>query len=149
MVFKFSFNVSGDNLHPEKFINKIQGKFSLISSFSPADKKPINNGEIYGFGGMTFWHCNKFSTEKEIKIYEQDFVSFIESNYQMFIEYGANEFELFIEIYYNGEQCNFEVFNKSILKLFGSMEISILISVYTLDEQEILEWEGEISAIWI
>ncbi|MCB0798819.1 MAG: hypothetical protein KDB85_14480, partial [Chitinophagales bacterium] len=83
------------------------------------------------------------------KIYEQDFVSFIESNYQMFIEYGANEFELFIEIYYNGEQCNFEVFNKSILKLFGSMEISIPISVYTLDQQEILEWEGEISAIWI
>lgn len=97
---------------------------------------------------MSFWHPNKNSTEDEIIKYEISFVEFIEKNYTLFVKNGVNEFEIFVEIYFDGGQCNFEIFNKELLKKFGNFGVSFPISVYVLKNEEIQKWEEEIKIDW-
>ena len=97
---------------------------------------------------MSFWHPKKFVTEDNIIEYEAAFVDFIDKNYNLFIEAGADDFDIFIEIYYDGEQCNFEIFDKLTLKKLSKYSISIPVSVYCLPEQEIIEWTNEIEQEW-
>lgn len=148
MIFKYYFSVSGDNLYPERIIERIQGDFVVDSYFSPTDRKPNNKNSEYGYGGVSLWHPYKFSTDDRILEYETAFVEFIEKNYNVFIENGASELQIFIEIYYEGGQCNFEVFNKNLLKKLAEFGVSIPISVYVIKEQELQNWENEIKLNW-
>lgn len=148
MVFKYNFSVSGDGFYPEKIIDRIDGDFIVDSFFSPTDKKPVKNAEEYSYGGMSFWHSKKFSTEDTIIEYENAFIRFIEKNYHVFVENGATEFEIFIEIYFDGGQCNFEIFNKDLLKQIGDFRVSLPISVYLLKNEEIQKWEDEVKLVW-
>lgn len=148
MIYKYSISISGDEFHPEKIIKEIQGNFTVDSYFNPTDKKPINISEDYGYGSMSFGHPNKNSTEGEIIDYEKSFVEFIEKNYALFVKNGVNEFEIFLEIYFDGGQCNFEIFNKELLKKLGDIGVSLPISVYILKNEEIQKWEDEIRLIW-
>lgn len=148
MVFKYQFSVSGDNFMPEKVINLIQGDFILVSYFGPADKVPEKGSETYGFGDMSFWHPRKFSTETCIAAYEKDFCHFIEKNYQLFVDYGGLDFQIFMEIYFDGGQCNFEIFEKTLLQTLAKHSVALPISVYILAEEAIMKWEREIEQAW-
>lgn len=148
MIYKYFFSVSGDNLYPEQILDKIQGDFIVDSYYSPTDKKFDNNSDDYQYGGISFWHPNKFSIEDNVVEYERCFIEFIEKNYLLFTKNGADEFQIFIEIYYSGDQCNFEIFNKFLLKKLSIFEVSIPISVFILAEEELQEWENEIKLIW-
>lgn len=148
MVFKYNFSVSGDNLYPEKIIDKIVGDFVTDSFFKPTDKRLYDLDGVYGYGGISFWHPKKFSTEDCIIVYETDFIFFIKNNYTLFVENGATEFQIFIEIYFDGGQCNFEIFNKQLLKQIGDLGVSLPISVYLLKNEEIQKWEDEIKLVW-
>ena len=149
MVYKYDFSVFGDTLYPEKIINRIKGNFFVESCFSSTDNKFHNSSDKYGYGGVSFWHPLQFSTEDEIVRYEDAFVKFIEVNYALFIKNGADEFQIFIEIYYDGGQCNFEVFNKKLLKRLAKFNVSIPISVYALKKRELKKWEKEIKQKWM
>ncbi len=148
MIYKYSISISGDDFHPEKIIEEIQGDFVVNTFFNPTDKKLINISEEYGYGSMSFWHPYKNSTEDKIIEYEKSFVEFIDENYTLFVKNGVNEFEIFIEIYFDGGQCNFEIFNKELLKKFGVLGVSLPISVYVLTSEEIQKWEDEIGLVW-
>ena len=149
MIFKYDFSISGDNLYPEKIINKIQGNFIIDSYFRPTDKRLFNLPGTYGYGGMSFRHPKKFATEDNIREYEAAFVDFIEKNYNLLVEAGVDDFKIFMEIYYDGEQCNFEIFDKLTLNKLTQYSISIPVSVYFLSEQEVSEWENKIKQKWI
>lgn len=148
MVYKYSFSVSGDDFYPERILKNIQGDFAIDSYFKPTDFKFVDKTEEYGYGSISFWHPKKFSTEGNILKYENDFIEFLEKNYSSFIENGANEFEIFIEIYFDGGQCNFEIFNKELLKSLGNFGVSLPISVYVLNNEEIQKWEDEVKLVW-
>lgn len=148
MIYKYSISISGDDFHPEKIIEEIQGNFVVNTYFNPTDKKPINTSEEYGYGSMSFWHPNKNSTEDELNKYEMSFVEFIEKNYTLFVKNGVKEFEIFVEIYFDGGQCNFEIFNKELLKKIGMLGVSLPISVYVLNNDEVQKWEDEIKLVW-
>lgn len=146
MIYKYEFSVSGDYLRPESFIKSVEAGFIIDSYFKRDDKK--RNGEEYGYGSISFWHPQKFATVTRIKEYENSFVHFVERNYSLFTKHGGNDFQFLVEIYYDGGQCNFEIFNKDLLQRLGSMGISIPVSVYSLQEEEILKWETEINFSW-
>lgn len=148
MIYKYSFSISGDDFYPEKITDKIQGDFIVDSYFNPTDKKFNNKLDIYGYGGMSFWHPKKYSTENEIIKYEKAFVDFIEKNYCLFIENGVSDLDIFIEIYFDGGQCNFEIFNKELLKILANYDVSLPASVYILNDAKIQEWENEIKLNW-
>ena len=148
MIFKYRFSVEGDNFYPELILNNIQGDFVVDSYFNPTDKKVDNKPDEYGYGSFSFWHKNKFSTEDDIAEYEKDFIEFIEKNHSLFVENRATDFEIFIEIYFDGGQCNFEIFTKQLLKKIGDFKVSLPISVYLLKNEEIQRWEDEIRLVW-
>jgi hypothetical protein len=149
MVFKYTFSISGDDLYPEKVLDKIQGDFIAVSHFSPTDKKKFGDkNSEYGYGGISFWHPNKFATEDRIMDYEKAFVEFIENNYGLFFQNGGNDLDIYLEIYYDGGQCNFEVFNKEMLSKLAKLGVSLPISIYILEENQLQEWENEISLLW-
>lgn len=148
MIYKYYVSASGDCFNPENVLKEIQGDFVVDSFFKPADKKFSDNSEVYGYGSMSFWHPKKYSTEDEITKYEKSFVEFIEKNYTLFVQNGANEFEIFVEIYFDGGQCNFEIFNKELLKKIVMLGVSLPISVYVLKNEEIRKWEDEIKLVW-
>jgi hypothetical protein len=148
MIYKYSFSVLGDSFYPELILNNIQGDFIIESFISPTDRKFENKPDEYGYGNLSFWHKNKFSTEDEILKYEKDFIEFIGKNHSLFVENGVTESEVFIEIYFDGGQCNFEIFNKELLKHIGDFEVSLPISVYLLKSEEINKWESEIKLKW-
>jgi hypothetical protein len=148
MIYKYSLSISGEDFYPEKVLEKVQGSFVICSNFKPTDKKFTNSSDEYGYGGMSFWHPNKYSTEEQIIDYERGFIEFIEKNLNLFTENGAYEFEILIEIYFDGGQCNFEIFNNELLKKIGEFGISLPISVYVLKDEEIQKWEDEIKVAW-
>jgi hypothetical protein len=148
MIFKYDLTVSGDNFYPDKILSEIQGDFMVDSCFNPTDKKFIDNSVEYGYGGISFWHPQKFSTEDRIENYEKEFIEFIEKNYTLFVKNGVNGFVIFIEIYFDGGQCNFEIFNTELLKKLGTFGISLPISIYVLKTEEIQKWEDEIKLVW-
>jgi hypothetical protein len=148
MIYKYNFSISGDDFYPEQIFNSIQGDFEINSYFNP--KTLIVNAKSgeYGYGNLAFWHPKKFATEDDILEYEKDFVEFIEKNYSLFIDNGVNEFEMFIEIYFDGGQCNFELFNKDFFKKVAKIGVSIPVSIYVLSTDDIQKWENEIRLNW-
>ena len=148
MIYKYNFSILGDNFYPEKIIDKIQGDFLVESFFNPTDKIEIDLPDVYGFGGMYFWHPQKFSTGENIMEYENGFIKFIEENYLLFIKNGVDDLQIFIEIYFDGGQCNFEIFNKELLKKLGNFGVSLPISVYILKKRQIHKWKKEIKLVW-
>lgn len=149
MVHKYSFSVSGDSFYPAKVIGKTKGELVIESYFSPGDSKGLPGiSDQYEYGCVSFWHHKKFSTENQIVAYEKDFVEFIEENYQLFTEHGASDFEIYLEIYFDGGQCNFEIFDKAFLRQLANFNVALPISIYVLKESEIKQWENEIQLLW-
>ncbi len=148
MIFKYYLSISGDNLFPEKIINRIEGNFIIDSYYSPTDGKFEDRDDPYGYGGISFWHPKKFSLKDNIVEYEESFVKFIEDNYLLFSENGLEDIEIFLEIYFDGGQCNFEIFDKTILKRLAKYDVSLPISVYILGKRKFKKWRNEIESVW-
>jgi hypothetical protein len=148
MIFKYCLSISGDNFYPSKIINGINGDFIVESYFSATDKKFSDRPDEFGYGGMSFLHPRKFSTDDDIIEYENAFIEFIEKNHYIFIENCADDLEIFIEIYFDGGQCNFEIFDKGLIRKIGHLGVSLPVSIYVLTEEELLKWEGEIKLDW-
>jgi len=145
LIFKITINISGDNLKPNKIFSLIEGNCIIASSYEKGDKILKNSKRIYEFGVISFWHPKKFGKQGEGIGYEKWFVDFIEQNYNIFIEYGCEDISLYIEVYnIINEQCNFEIFNKEMLKTLCNYNVSLPISIYQLNESEFNEFILEI-----
>jgi len=131
--------VSGNNFHPEQAANGAVGGFIVKNIHAPNDIRPQVGGR-YDFGGVLFWHQNEFSTEETILSYESEIVNFLVTNQKLFIDQGADEFELFYEIYYSEYQCNFEILSPNLIKMMSSMHLSLPVSVYKLETDELAHW---------
>lgn len=148
MIYKITLSISGDNFFPSKCIDNILGESLITSSFSPNDKKIEDSEDLYNYGGISIWHPKKAAMEKNVYKYESFFVEFLEKNYKLFIENGAKDFDIYIEIFYDGEQCNFEIFNNKLLNKLTTFNVSIPISVYRLKKKKYKEWLNEIELEW-
>lgn len=138
LIFKITFSCSGDNLYPNNLISEIKGGYIPDSYHSPNDVREFgSSNEVYGYGTIFFMHPKIFGIQGDGLSYEEWFISLIEDNYNLFIEHGAEDFQLFIEVYYSDNQCNFEIFNKEMLKRIHTYGVSIPVSVYHLNEMEI------------
>lgn len=139
LIFKITLSISGDNFFPNKIISSLSKKLNIIDFFNPTDEKEQKNGGKFGYGLMSFMHPKIFGHLGEGLEYEEEFIKFFEINYDLFEKYGVKDFVFFIEIYYSGEQCNFEIFNDSMLfrLMKGIGKISMPVSVYHLEQKEI------------
>jgi hypothetical protein len=130
LVFKITLAISGDKFLPSRLIPFVCNKY-VPESFHDADGD-LTHGVIF------YMHPQLFGIQGHGVDYEEWFVELLEKNFQVFHKHGAEDFALFIEVYYSDDQCNFEIFNKSLLKRMRNYNISIPISVYHLSEKEVL-----------
>ncbi|MCK8495872.1 hypothetical protein M0L20_28660 [Spirosoma sp. RP8] len=147
MIYKIGLSVSGDNFFPESVVNEMVGNFILKSSNRPNDKFENRDG-TYNFGNALFWYVKNFATQNYVARYEKYFVDFLEENHSLFIKKGAEDFSFFLEIYFDGGQCNFEILSKDLLSRIANLKVSISISVYVLSEEYIQNWSNEIDVDW-
>lgn len=147
MIYKIGLSVSGDNFFPESVVDEVVGDFIVKSSNRPNDKFENREG-TYDFGDVLFWYVKNFATQNYVARYEKHFVDFLEENHSLFIKNEAEDFSFFIEIYFDGGQCNFEIFSKDLLRRIAKLKISIAVSVYILSEEYIQDWSNEIDVDW-
>jgi len=148
MIFKITFSATGDLFSPSRILDKITGNFVVKSIHNPGEEKFPNRDDIYDFGTISYWHPKQFSTDDNVSDYENDFIQFITENQQIFRENLADDLSLYVEVYFDGGQCNFEIFSKSALTKLASASVSIPISVYVLDASELGNWEAEVVSAW-
>lgn len=130
LIFKITLTISGDKFFPSKLIPFISNRY-VPESFHDADGD-FTHGVIY------YMHPQLFGIQGEGVNYEEWFVELLEENFEVFHKYGAEDIDLFIEVYYSDDQCNFEIFNKAMLKRMGNFNVAIPVSVYHISEKEIL-----------
>ena len=109
----------------------------------------IKENEIYGFGNIDIKPKIKYATGVSQIRYAKQFVKILEDNYVLIKNAGGDEVEIYIEAYYDGKQCNFQIFDNKILAEFAKYEVSLPISVYRLGVRKISKWEEEIKNDWL
>jgi hypothetical protein len=151
MIFKNTLSIEGDKFLPNKVIDNIAGDLIVESLYYPNDRndrKWRDSFEEYGYGGILFWHPKKFTLDDTSREYNTMFLEFIKMNYKFFSENGVEEWCLYIEIYYDGGQCNFEIFDREFLEVLSKFKVSIPMSVYCLNPEEYHQWVEEIKLEW-
>lgn len=131
LIFKIILTISGDNFFPSRVIPFINNKY-VPESFQDADGN-LTHGVIF------YMHPKLFGIQGEGVNYEEWFVELLEKNSEIFRKYGAEDIDLFIEVYYSDDQCNFEIFNREMLKRMSNFNVAIPVSVYHISEKEILD----------
>lgn len=149
MVFKFSMNIYGDTFIASSIIDKIIGNIEVHNYWDPTDKRSDKENEIYGFGNIDIKPKIKYATGVSQIRYAKQFVKILEDNYVLIKNAGGDEVEIYIEAYYDGKQCNFQIFDNKILAEFAKYEVSLPISVYRLGVRKISAWEEEIEKDWL
>jgi hypothetical protein len=125
-------------------INPTAEGFIVASSFKPSDKKFMSRDDVYGYGSITFWHPLKFSLQSNLLTYEEAFIEFIERNLERFKQCGADEIEIFLEVYSDEDQLNFEVFNRDVLHKLLQYNISLPVCVYRISTEKLENWSDEV-----
>lgn len=148
MIYKITLTLSGIKFIPEQILNLIKGEYFIAGQNNPSDKKFIDSEEVYGFGSISFFHPKKFSLDNYLNEYEEWYINFLLVNYNIFNKYGVDNIQLFIEIYHKDEQCNFEIFDKNLIKKMSHISISIPVSIYLLKKEEFEHWVKEIDTEW-
>jgi hypothetical protein len=136
MIFKIFLSVFGEFTSYSNLKSEVLGDFLIF-----------DDGHGESFDSISFWHPRKFSTNEGILAYEGWYIDFLLKNYKTFMRHGAKNFEFYYELYYTGEQCNFEIMNSSLLERISSIPTSFPVSVYLLSDEKYTEWETEINAL--
>jgi len=148
MIYKFILSISGDKFDLNAIFNIIEGNFIVESYFFASDKKFENRIDEYGYSSISFFHPLKYCIDDNIDKYEHSFIEFINQNISSFLMCGATDFDIYMEIYFDGQQCNFEIFNKEQLKKLAEYGFSLPISIYMLEDEYYSKWETEIRNLW-
>ena len=137
IIYKITLSIFGDDFFPSKLPDINEMNLRMVDTFNPIDKRNGDNKE-YGYGNITYMHDNIFATRDALSDFNQDFVNFIETYYKIFEEFKAQEYHIFTEVYYSGEQCNFEILSFSLLnRALLNLSIAYPVSVYKMKKKEI------------
>ncbi len=139
MIYKIILNIYGDKLQPDNFIKDIRGEYLISYKNSPGDKKFNNREEEFEFGSIIFSHPKRFAFVHNSLLaeYKEWFIDFLLVNYELFVKNNVEEFEFCFDMFKEeGEQCNFSIFNRTLLNKINKVDISYNVSVYTLKKEE-------------
>lgn len=121
MYMRITFSVFGEKFNAEYASNNL--KSYELKSILDLDYPQT----------LRFIHPNEFSDAYWDENYEEAYFNFITKNIDILLEYGADDFDIFIEIYKSElEQCNFQILNQNFLCLLGKYKMSVPVSVYTV-----------------
>jgi hypothetical protein len=138
-IIRISLDLYGDKFSPKKFLAKITDTIHIFSSNEPDDLKFKKSEEVYGFGSLSILSPQIYGLQCEMTEYENWYFDFIDKNKSIFDQQGVTEINLFIDVFDNGGQLNFEIFSRELLKKVGLYNIAIPISYYRLTTEQIVD----------
>jgi hypothetical protein len=135
----------GDKLDSDTLVSKLQGDYTICN------REEIGNiADNQGAMGIAPPMESVVDDDYErVDRYHAWFASFLETNYHVFTECGADDLRIFMEVFYaEGYQCNLEIFDREAISIFGKFNVALPISVYALQEDTINEWVKKIEQDW-
>jgi len=136
VIFKIAVEILGERLVPEDLLGQLKGDFELSFKIS-ADERTGASGK-YGFGCISLLHPRKYGFSNNLIDYEEWFVCFLEKNFHLIDDSGAEDITLLIDVFFI-DQCSISIFNKDLLRRLLKFEISIPMNIYKIEREEMLE----------
>lgn len=135
----------GNALNSAALVSKLEGNY-IICNPETVGNVADNQGAL---GIRPPIEAVVDSDYERVNSYHAWFASFLELNHPAIIEHGADDLRIFMEVFYaKGHQCNFEIFDKEAISVFGKFNVALPISIYALREDITAEWAREIEQEW-
>ncbi|MCL9807645.1 hypothetical protein NAT51_19135 [Flavobacterium amniphilum] len=138
-ITRISLDLYGEDFSPGKFLEEVTDKIHVFSSNEQDDKKHKRTEEVYGFGSLSVLCPQIYGLQYQMAEYENWYFDFLDKNKLLIDRHNVNEINLFIEIFHDGGQLNFEIFSRELLKKAGLYNIAIPVSYYKLTTEEIID----------
>jgi hypothetical protein len=136
-TIRISLDLYGDNFSPKTFLGQLPNSFVVFNSSEGTDLKTNKTG-TYDVGSLSILAPTKIGVPRELPDYENWYIDFIERYKDLMDANGVTEINLFIDVFYSGGQCNWEIFSRDGLRKIGKHGIAIPISFYSLKDDEII-----------
>jgi hypothetical protein len=127
-AIRYTIHLYGRNFIPSNLMERLHTEYEMICMSEPTEKNKylaLSSQEHVGY--------------ENIREYEMWFVEFIEANYNTFTESGVDDIRIFIDVFYAGDQCNFEIFDNILLQRLTIFKISFPVSVYKISLKKFKE----------
>lgn len=146
-IIRISLELYGNNFSPKALLNEVKDNIHVFYSNEPTDINDKDPDGIFEFGNLIILCPQIYGLQYEMTDYENWYLSFIDNNIMLLNKNGITEMSLYIEVFDNGGQLNFEIFSREMLKKIGQYDIAIPVSYYRLTIEQIIKMldETEIS----
>lgn len=138
--FRIVLDIRGVELRLKELLPKLKGKYHICDlTFKGDSMKWSDMG--YDFSSVSFNNTPQFVELGDDYYYQEWYVDFLERNYEIFTEYGAEEFVIFTDVYFlKGTECHFELFSRDQLKRLADYDVSLPFSAYLMDNEQMTDW---------
>jgi hypothetical protein len=138
----------GDSFSPEALKSRLHDEYKILGSdevgFSEFTQDIIP-GHLSLAHPIDIYAYTYVDLPIEPREYEEWYVHFIENNFDTLKELNVEEIQLFWDVYFEEHtQCNFEIFDRTLLKRIAKYDVDIPISIYNMSKQEMIEWLSEV-----
>jgi len=139
---KITLELEGNRLNYTNLLSDLKEKYFLVDKIQKGNKFSYIENDYYKISCIWILNPEKYVEIDNNIEYQEWYLFFIAMNYERFLEYGVNNINLFFDVYvqYN-EQCNFEIFDKEILKKLSQYNVSLPISIHVLKEEEMKNFD--------
>jgi hypothetical protein len=131
LIVRISIEINGEHFYPNELLCKIKDEISVFFTQEPDNSKDI-------IGVISILSPKKIGVEYKLDDYHEWYIDFIEKYYHLFIEEGAEQINVLYDVFYS-TQCNFEIFNSTLLNRLNKYHVSIPVSVYKISNDKIVE----------
>jgi hypothetical protein len=138
-IIRISLDLNGDKFSPQEFLNELTDNVHIFYSNEPDDINDKDPDGIFGFGSLVILCPKIYGLQYQMTDYENWYLNFIDNNKKLLDKNGVTEMSLYIEVFDNGGQLNFEIFSRELLKKIGQYDIAIPISYYRLTTEQLIE----------
>lgn len=142
-IIRISLDLTGDKFSPKELMKELTDDVHIFYSNEPEDINDRDQNGIFGFGSLTILCPQIYGLQYKMTDYENWYLDFIDNNKKLLDKNGVTEMSIYIEVFDNGGQLNFEIFSRELLKKIGQYNIAIPISYYRLTTEQIIEMLNE------
>lgn len=142
-IIRISLDLTGDKFSSKEFLKELEDDIYIFTRNEPDEINEKDPKGIFGFGSLTVICPKIYGLQYEMIWYEKWYLDFIDKNKKLLDKNKVTEMSLYIEVFDNGGQLNFEIFSKELLQKIGKYSISIPISYYRLTSEQIIEMLNE------
>lgn len=135
-ISRISIEFFGENFSPVAFLNGIDNDYNIFSSLEPGEISDVTKSP-YGYGYLSIISPSIYGASDQLQEYEKWYIDFLYRNKERILSHPIENVNLYIEVFTDGGQLNFNVFSNAALKVIADNDISIPVSVYHIKTKQL------------